>query len=292
MSGADLWLAAVAVIGAIAHGVRLWLWDPASTVREPLLCILPLSYAWLPVSLVLRALWLADSGVPAAPSLHALGIGAMGGLMLGMVTRSALGHTGRPLAADAVEAAAYVLVHLAAAVRVFVPLAEPGAASPRPCGRQPSRSSSPPTGRSSRARAWTNGRYRRNLPTGPQNNGRPYRQRYPAQRYRRAATEPKTFMLRSPPPSLVPDPDLSWDRKREPPTEVVTVPFVRYRSAFLLRLEWEICVKENVRLIAVTGGNAHERRSPPGTMNRGTPYSRESLSLTNPEKNFGKNFLR
>ena len=49
--------------------------------------------------------------------------------MLGMMTRSALGHTGRPLAAGTVETAAYVLVHLAAAVRVFVPLAEPSAAS-------------------------------------------------------------------------------------------------------------------------------------------------------------------
>ena len=93
MPGADMWLAAVAVVGAIAHGVRLWLWDPISTVREPLLWILPFSYGWLPVSLVLRALWLADAGVPAAASLHALGIGAMGGLMLGMMTRSALGHT-------------------------------------------------------------------------------------------------------------------------------------------------------------------------------------------------------
>ena len=54
----------------------------------------------------------------------------------------------------------------------------------------------------------------------PQNNGRPHCQRCPAQRYRKVATEPKTFMLRSPPPSLVPDPDLSWGRNREPPTEV------------------------------------------------------------------------
>ena len=274
LPGADMWLAAVTVIGAIAHGVRLWLWDPASTVREPLLCILPLSYAWLPVSLVLRALWLADAGVPAAPSLHALGIGAMGGLMLGMMTRSALGHTGRPLAAGTVETAAYVLVHLAAAVRVFVPLAEPGAASlaagvsrrrrllalvggslrdlPRRLLAGPH---APACGRT----ADTEGTCQqdRRIPAGSITNGA---------RHSATGKPPqnlKTFMLRSPPPSLVPDPDLSWDRKREPPTEVATVPFVRHRSAFLARLEWEICVKENVRLIAVTGGNAHERPSPP-----------------------------
>jgi len=118
-----LWLAAVAALGALAHGVRLWLWDPAATLREPLLWVLPLSYAWLPAALILRALWLADAGVPAAAAYHALGAGAMGGLMLGMMTRSALGHTGRPLAAGRAELGAYVLVHLGAAARVFGPLA-------------------------------------------------------------------------------------------------------------------------------------------------------------------------
>ena len=122
------WLAAVAATGALAHIVRLSLWAPAATLREPLLWILPLSYAWLPASLILRALWLADVGVPAAQTfhtlaLHALGAGAMGGLMLGMMTRSALGHTGRPLAAGGVERAAYILVHAGAALRVFGPLA-------------------------------------------------------------------------------------------------------------------------------------------------------------------------
>ena len=50
--------------------------------------------------------------------------------------------------------------------------------------------------------------------TGPQNNGRPHRKRCPAQRYGEPPQKVKTFMLRSPPASLVPDPDLSWDRKR------------------------------------------------------------------------------
>ena len=117
------WLAGVAAAGALAHAVRLWLWDPAATRREPLLWVLPLSYAWLPAALILRALWLAGADVPAAAAFHALGAGAMGGLMLGMMTRSALGHTGRPLAARGVEVAAYVLVHLGAALRVFGPLA-------------------------------------------------------------------------------------------------------------------------------------------------------------------------
>ena len=123
------WLAAVAALGAVAHIVRLWLWDPAATRREPLLWVLPLSYAWLPAALVLRALWLADTGVSQAAAFHALGAGAMGGLMLAMMTRSALGHTGRALAAGPVEVTAYASVHLGATLRVFGPLAG-GAAEP------------------------------------------------------------------------------------------------------------------------------------------------------------------
>ena len=121
------WLAGVAAAGALAHIARLWLWDPAATRGEPLLWVLPLSYAWLPAALILRTLWLAGADVPAAAAYHALGAGAMGGLMLGMMTRSALGHTGRPLAARPVEVAAYTLVHLGAALRVFGPLTGPEA---------------------------------------------------------------------------------------------------------------------------------------------------------------------
>jgi uncharacterized protein involved in response to NO len=44
-----------------------------------------------------------------------------------MMTRTSRGHTGRPLVASAAETAAYTLIQLAAAVRVFLPLAAPAA---------------------------------------------------------------------------------------------------------------------------------------------------------------------
>ena len=53
---------------------------------------------------------------------HALAVGAVGGLIIGMMTRTSRGHTGRPLQTSRVETACYILVHLAAAVRVFLPL--------------------------------------------------------------------------------------------------------------------------------------------------------------------------
>lgn len=92
--------------------------------------MLPLSYGWLVVSLALRALWLAGAGIPAASSVHAFGVGVMGGLMLGMMTRSARGHTGRELKAGPADTAAFVLVHLAAVLRVSGTLAGPEAGAP------------------------------------------------------------------------------------------------------------------------------------------------------------------
>jgi uncharacterized protein involved in response to NO len=55
-------------------------------------------------------------------------VGAVGGLVIGMMTRTARGHTGRLLRADRYEIAMYVLVSAAAVVRVAIPLAAPGEA--------------------------------------------------------------------------------------------------------------------------------------------------------------------
>jgi len=61
----------------------------------------------------------------ASAGIHALAIGATGGLIIGMVTRTARGHTGRPLLASPLEVAAYSLIMLAALLRVVVPLLAP-----------------------------------------------------------------------------------------------------------------------------------------------------------------------
>jgi uncharacterized protein involved in response to NO len=63
--------------------------------------------------------WVSASGI------HALGVGATGGLIIGMVTRTARGHTGRPLQASGAEVAAYALVLGAALMRVVMPLLAP-----------------------------------------------------------------------------------------------------------------------------------------------------------------------
>jgi len=106
------------IVAAIAHGVRLLLWQPFSTYDNPLLWMLPVAYLWLPISLVLSAL--AQLAIlPFGAALHALTIGAVAALMVAMMMRSALGHTGRPLVARPADISVFVLLQLAAIVRVL-----------------------------------------------------------------------------------------------------------------------------------------------------------------------------
>lgn len=114
----------VALVASIAHGIRFALWRPWKTVRKPILWILHASYGWIVVHLALRALAGLDVVSPSLAT-HALTVGAIGGLTLGMMTRTARGHTGRPLVASGAEAAAYVLVQAAALARVLIPLFAP-----------------------------------------------------------------------------------------------------------------------------------------------------------------------
>ena len=111
-------IAAVTLVAAAAHAVRLYLWQPWRTFSTPLVWVLHAAYGWIVIYLVLRAL--AAFGLVAPPlAVHALTIGAIGGMTIGMMTRTARGHTGRSLMADKFEVACFVLVQLAALVRVF-----------------------------------------------------------------------------------------------------------------------------------------------------------------------------
>ena len=117
-------LVALALAAAVAHAVRLGLWRPWRTLGTPLVWVLHAAYAWIVVHLLLRAA--AQAGLVAEPlAVHALTIGVIGGMTIGMMTRTARGHTGRPLVADRHEVACYALVQAAALVRVFGGLALP-----------------------------------------------------------------------------------------------------------------------------------------------------------------------
>ena len=111
-------------VAALAHALRLLQWRPATSRHRPILWILHVAYAWIPLGLALLAA--AQWGwVGVSAGVHALAIGATAGLIIGMMTRTARGHTGRALQASRAEVVAYVLIMGAAAVRVVLPLAVP-----------------------------------------------------------------------------------------------------------------------------------------------------------------------
>lgn len=113
-----LLLAPVAFLAALLHALRQAGWKPFATASRPILWILHLSHAWIPAGFVL--LGLAALGMlPQAVALHAFGLGVLGGMVIGMITRTALGHTGRALAAGRAEIACFILVHAAALTRVL-----------------------------------------------------------------------------------------------------------------------------------------------------------------------------
>jgi len=117
-------LIALCTACAVVHLARWILWKPWRTLREPIVWVLHAAYAWVPVHLALRSAgeagWIAST-----TATHALTVGAAGVLIMGMMTRTARGHTGRSLRADAADITCYALILTAAVVRVIIPLVAP-----------------------------------------------------------------------------------------------------------------------------------------------------------------------
>ena len=83
------------------------------------------AYLWIVIHLLLRGA-AALGIVSVSAATHALTVGAIGSLTLGMMTRTARGHTGRELRASKIETTAYVLLMIGVGTRVLVPLFLPG----------------------------------------------------------------------------------------------------------------------------------------------------------------------
>jgi uncharacterized protein involved in response to NO len=115
----------LAILAAVLNGIRLAGWHGLKTVNLPLVWVLHVAYAWLPVGFLLLGLTQFFPDISPPVAMHALVTGCIGLMTLGVMTRAALGHSGRPLQAAPLTVAAYVLVALAALVRVFGVLAYP-----------------------------------------------------------------------------------------------------------------------------------------------------------------------
>jgi uncharacterized protein involved in response to NO len=114
------WLGVLFLAIGAGHLLRLVRWYDAGIWRVPLLWSLHLAMLWLVIAAVGLALWHFGWLSASSPSLHALSVGGMSGLILAMIARVTLGHTGRPLQLPSGMAVAFVLFNLGAAARVFL----------------------------------------------------------------------------------------------------------------------------------------------------------------------------
>jgi uncharacterized protein involved in response to NO len=113
----DMRLAPLFLLLGIAHALRLARWFRPGVLRVPLLWSLHLAYAWLVAALLGLAAWHLGLPILGSAALHLFTIGAIGGLILAMMARVSLGHTGRALDPPAVMSLAFGAIGLAAVVR-------------------------------------------------------------------------------------------------------------------------------------------------------------------------------
>jgi uncharacterized protein involved in response to NO len=104
------------------QAARLARWGGIRAARDPLVLILHVGYFWIPLALFLLAASMLGTAVPRSAAIHALTAGAMGTMILAVMTRATLGHTGRKLKASPPTVFLYLLVTIGAALRVSAPL--------------------------------------------------------------------------------------------------------------------------------------------------------------------------
>lgn len=112
------------LLAALANGWRLARWRGHRTLAEPLVWVLHLGYGWLAIGFGLLGLSLLLPAMPQSTAIHALTAGAMGTMIPAVMTRATLGHTGQALTAGLGTTAIYVLVTMAALLRILFPIFE------------------------------------------------------------------------------------------------------------------------------------------------------------------------
>lgn len=115
----------IALAGGAAAAIRMIGWRTGRVLSSPILWILHLAYAWLAFGLLLKGVALVSNEIPEILALHALTVGAVGSMTLGVMSRAALGHTGRSLKVTRGTAVSYLLISMAAVTRVLGPIAIP-----------------------------------------------------------------------------------------------------------------------------------------------------------------------
>ncbi len=122
LSPGTILAAMAAAVAAALLALRLARWQGHRTLSDPIIWVLHVAYAWLPIGLALKAAWLFGVPIPDTSWLHALTTGAFSTMILAVMSRAALGHTGRALVAPGLIVIAYYMIGVAALMRVFGPM--------------------------------------------------------------------------------------------------------------------------------------------------------------------------
>jgi uncharacterized protein involved in response to NO len=109
---------ALLAVAATGQAIRLARWSGWRAARDPLVLILHIGYAWLPIGIGLLAAAQLGTAIPQSAAVHALTAGAMATMVLAVMTRASLGHTGRELRAGGATILCYALVTIGALLRV------------------------------------------------------------------------------------------------------------------------------------------------------------------------------
>ncbi len=112
------WTGGAALACALLHGWRTARWQGWRVADVPLVLVMHLGFAWLVLAFALKAAAELTGVVPEAAWLHAFTVGSLGLMMLGLMTRVSLRHTGRPLVVPPAMLVAYVLMFVAALLRL------------------------------------------------------------------------------------------------------------------------------------------------------------------------------
>jgi uncharacterized protein involved in response to NO len=110
------------LIAVLANAIRLGRWKSRLTLKHPLLWSLHLAYLFIILSLGLLTLYHFKLSIPLTSSLHGLTVGGMGLMILSMISRVSLGHTGRPLHVGTWMILGYIALMIATLTRVIPPL--------------------------------------------------------------------------------------------------------------------------------------------------------------------------
>jgi uncharacterized protein involved in response to NO len=119
------YFALMLVIAGTAQGIRWLRWRPWTTLGIPLLWSLHCAILFIWLGLLILAFSYLKSAVAVKHAWHLLTIGGIGGIILAMIARVSLGHTGRPLTPPKMMSLGFIMVFLSALLRVFGPLINP-----------------------------------------------------------------------------------------------------------------------------------------------------------------------